>query len=112
MQQQSVVRFVVPAEGFDQSDAIWNGWKMSFDADTELEIDAEAWLANEANNRAATYRLVYASSELSIPNEVIERANARLPEKCRLYVGTTSSTSQRTLYLRLDKPRGMVLIFR
>lgn len=112
VQQQSVVRFVVPAEGFDQSDAIWNGWKMSFDADTELEIDAEAWLANEANNRAATYRLVYASSELSIPNEVIERANARLPEKCRLYVGTTSSTSQRTLYLRLDKPRGMVLIFR
>lgn len=104
--QASYVKFAIPANGYQPGIVpITVATNFTVSADSHLLAEGlEERLANiEATERIT---LATAGNKMTVPQAVLDEANALLPEKCKFYV------EGKNLMLKAWKPSGLTLIVR
>lgn len=104
--QASYVKFAIPANGYQPGIVpITVATNFTVSADSHLLAEGlEERLANiEATERIT---LATAGNKMTVPQAVLDEANALLPEKCKFYV------EGKNLMLKAWKPSGFTLIVR
>lgn len=108
--RSSTVRIEVPVGGLTGEKAPIAAKSFKMDSTSILEVDAAACVAalREAGMTAnVRYTLVESETAISIPDEVLAAANAKLPEDCKLVFADDG----KKLVLRVSAQLGLMILF-
>lgn len=109
--RSSTVRIEVPVGGLTGEKAPIAAKSFTMDSTSILEVDAAACVAalREAGMTAnVRYTLVESETAISIPDEVLAAANAKLPEGCKLVFADDG----KKLVLRVSAQLGLMILFK
>lgn len=102
----SWIEVSVPAGGYLENHVPITGGKFSIDATCDIRFELDAYLAALGDERGSV-TIVDAERDITVPDEVLARANARLPERCKLVLENGYK-----LVLKTKSTKGLVLILR
>ena len=102
---RSRVEIALPAGGYPENHVPITGGKFSIDGTSDIVLEPDVYLAALGGERGEV-TLVSVERSLTIPDEVLARANARLPARCRLVVDGYE------LVLKTKSNKSLILIYR
>lgn len=105
VQNFSRMEFAVPAGGYLANHVPITGGKFAIDETCDIFFELDDYLSALGDERDAV-TLVSVERGITVPDEVLARANARLPKRCALVLDGYK------LILKTKSGKGLVLLFR
>ena len=102
----SWIEVSVPAGGYLENHVPITGGKFTIDETCDIRFELDAYLAALGDERGSV-TIIDVDKGITVPDEVLARANARLPERCKLVLEDGYK-----LVLKTKSTKGLVLLVR